>query len=56
MTFNSLEFVIFFPIVTVFYFLLPHRRRWLLLLSASALFYIVFVPAYIFVLAALIIN
>ncbi|TSC82302.1 MAG: putative membrane protein involved in D-alanine export [Parcubacteria group bacterium Gr01-1014_20] len=55
MTFNSLEFVIFFPVVTVLYFLLPHRLRWLLLLVASVVFYIAFIPAYIFILAALIV-
>ncbi len=54
MTFNSLEFLVFFPIVTLVFFLIPHRFRWFLLLSASCIFYMAFVPAYIFVLAIII--
>jgi len=52
MSFNSLDFLIFFPVVTVLYFLLPHRFRWILLLSASIFFYMAFIPAYIFILLA----
>jgi len=36
MIFNSLEFLIFFVLVTTAYFLLPHRLRWALLLSPPA--------------------
>lgn len=50
MLFNSVEFLIFFPVVTIAYFLLPHRFRWLLLLAASCFFYMVFIPKYIFIL------
>jgi D-alanyl-lipoteichoic acid acyltransferase DltB (MBOAT superfamily) len=50
MLFNSLSFYIFFPIVTVGYFLLPHRFRWAWLLAASAYFYMAFVPYYILIL------
>ncbi len=39
MLFNSVIFWIFFPVVTAAYFLVPHRRRWALLLAASYLFY-----------------
>jgi len=53
--FNSIEFLIFFPIVTILYFLLPHKWRWLLLLLASCMFYMAFIPVYIFVLFATII-
>jgi hypothetical protein len=36
MLFNSLAFLIFFPLVTALYFLLSHRVRvWLLLVSAT---------------------
>ena len=35
MLFNSLDFLIFFPLVTLAYFLLPHRVRWVWLLAAS---------------------
>jgi alginate O-acetyltransferase complex protein AlgI len=55
MLFNSLSFLVFFPVVTALYFLLPHRYRWLLLLVASCIFYMVFIPAYILILALLIV-
>jgi len=51
MLFNSLEFLIFFPVVTCLYFLLPQKYRWFLLLSASCLFYMAFIPVYILILA-----
>jgi alginate O-acetyltransferase complex protein AlgI len=50
MLFNSLEFLIFFPLVTAIYFLLPHKFRWLHLLIASCIFYAAFVPVYILIL------
>ncbi|MFM2228111.1 MAG: hypothetical protein RL664_1454, partial [Bacteroidota bacterium] len=52
MLFNSIEFFLFFPIVTALYFTLPHQWRWLMLLIASCVFYMFFVPAYIFILLA----
>ena len=39
MTFNSWEFLIFFPIVALLYFVLPKRARWIMLLIASYYFY-----------------
>ena len=51
MLFNSAAFLIFFPVVTTAYFLLPHRFRWMLLLAASCYFYMAFIPAYILILA-----
>lgn len=39
MLFNSLEFIIFFPIVVAAYFAIPHKYRWILLLLASYYFY-----------------
>lgn len=39
MLFNSIEFLIFFPIVVIAYFLCPQRYRWVWLLAASYLFY-----------------
>ena len=50
MLFNSLQFLIFFPAVTTLYFILPHRFRWFLLLIASCIFYMAFIPAYILIL------
>ena len=54
MLFNSFEFVVFFITVTFLFFLLPHRLRWLLLLIASSLFYMAFIPIYILILAGMI--
>jgi len=50
MLFNSLEFLIFFPIVVALYYALPHKYRWALLLISSCYFYMVFVPVYILIL------
>ncbi len=55
MLFNSVEFAFFFPIVTVLFFLTPHKLRWLLLLMASCVFYMYFQPIYILVLALIIV-
>jgi alginate O-acetyltransferase complex protein AlgI len=54
MLFNSLQFLLFFAIVTLLYFELPQKWRWLLLLIASCYFYMVFVPLYILILAFII--
>ena len=35
MLFNSLDFLIFFPIVTLLYFIIPRKVRYLFLLAAS---------------------
>ena len=56
MLFNSAQFLLlFFPIVTCVYYLLPRRFRWGLLLVASCYFYAVAVPVYLLVLAAIIV-
>lgn len=47
MLFNSLSFVLFFPIVIVLYFVTPNKYRWLLLLLASYYFYMSWNPSYI---------
>lgn len=46
MLFNSFAFLVFFPIVVLLYFLLPHRFRWLFLLFASYYFYMNWKPVY----------
>lgn len=51
MLFNSLSFLLFFPAVTILYFLIPHAYRWFFLLAASCFFYMAFIPIYILVLA-----
>ena len=50
MTFNSLAFVIFYPCVLLLYFLLPHRARLPLLLTASYFFYMYYQPTLIFLI------
>lgn len=50
MLFNSLDFVFFFVIVTLLYYILPYKNRWFLLLAASCYFYMAFVPVYILIL------
>jgi alginate O-acetyltransferase complex protein AlgI len=50
MLFNSFEFLVFFPVVTIVYFLIPHQWRWLHLLIASCIFYMAFIPVYILIL------
>ena len=54
MLFNSFSFVIFFVVVTVLYFVAPHRLRWVLLLAASCFFYMFWKPEYILILAFII--
>ena len=39
MLFNSLNYLVFFPIVLLFYFVLPKKVRYLWLLAASYYFY-----------------
>jgi alginate O-acetyltransferase complex protein AlgI len=55
MLFNSIEFLIFFPVTTILYFLLAHKYRWALLLAASCYFYMAFVPVYILILGGTIV-
>jgi len=51
MLFNSIEFLFFFIVVTIAFFLAPHKYRWFLLLAASSYFYMFFKPVYILILA-----
>ena len=46
MLFNSIHFLLFFPIVALAYFLIPHRVRYLWLLAASYYFYMCWNPKY----------
>ena len=55
MVFNSIEFLIFLPIVVAVFYLLPQKFRWLWLLAASCVFYMWFVPKYILILLVTII-
>ena len=46
MLFNSLQFLIFFPIVCLTIYLIPRRTRWIALLVASYIFYMSWHAAY----------
>ena len=54
MSFIDYQFLIFFPLVAVVFFLIRPPSRWIWLLAASCWFYMAFVPAYIFILAAIV--
>jgi alginate O-acetyltransferase complex protein AlgI len=55
MLFNSLQFLFFFVVVTLLYYSVSWRGRWILLLLASCYFYMVFKPIYILILAVTIV-
>ena len=52
MLFNSFEFLFFFPVVVIIFYVLPHRYRWFWLLVASYYFYMAMEPALILLLFA----
>jgi len=47
MLFNSLDFVLFFPVAVAAYYAVPDRARWAWLLVASYFFYMCWNPAYV---------
>ncbi|MCQ2354242.1 MAG: hypothetical protein MJ102_03960 [Clostridia bacterium] len=52
MTFLSAAFAVFFPITLIFYYTLPKKCQWVILLAASTVFYLFSGPKYfIYVLA-----
>lgn len=50
MLFNSFQFLIFFPVVVLLYFLIPQKVRYLWLLGASYYFYMCWNPKYVLLL------
>src|SRR5271155_3407674 len=50
MLFNSFSFLIFFAVLAVVYYAVPHRFRWILLVAASLYFYATFKPIYLLLL------
>ena len=52
MTFNSWEFLLFYPIVATLYFLLPKKLKWPMLLVASYFFYACYQAELIFLIVA----
>ena len=55
MLFNSFDFFVFFPLVTLIFFLTPQKYKWLVLLIASCYFYMQFIPYYILILGSIIV-
>lgn len=51
MSFNSVHFFIFFPLVTLVHFTLPRKLRWIWLLFSSYYFYMSWNPKYALLLA-----
>ena len=51
MVFTSFNFLIFFPMVVILYWITPPRYRWITLLIASYFFYINIKPVYALLLA-----
>lgn len=47
MLFNSIHFLLFFPIVILIYFLIPHKWQWIWLLISSYYFYMSWNPKYV---------
>lgn len=52
MLFNSLNFLVFFPVVVLIYFLFPHKIRYIWLLFTSYFFYMCWNPIYALLLLA----
>lgn len=50
MTFNSWEFLLFYPVVLLLYFILPKKARWPMLLVASYFFYLCYSPELVFLI------
>ncbi|MDD3013991.1 MAG: MBOAT family protein [Candidatus Gastranaerophilales bacterium] len=50
MNFNSLSFLLFFPIVFVLHFAIPQKYRWIVLLVASYYFYMSWNPMLVFLI------
>lgn len=51
MLFNSLQFLLFFPVVVLLYFLIPKKARWVWLLAASYYYYMCWNAKYALLLA-----
>lgn len=50
MSFNSIQYLFFLPIVFAFYWLIPQKLRWILLLAASYYFYMSWNAKYVFLI------
>ncbi len=52
MTFNSWEFLLFYPVVALLYFVLPKKAKWIMLLIASYFFYMCYQWNLVYLIAA----
>jgi len=52
MLFNTIQFVFFLPLIVIFYYLIPQKYRWVLLLAGSYYFYMCWKVEYIFLILA----
>ena len=50
MIFNSAEFLVFYPLVLLFYFVLHKKLKWPMILAASYFFYMIWNPPLIFLI------
>jgi alginate O-acetyltransferase complex protein AlgI len=55
MVFNSLIYLLFLSLSAILFYILPGRFRWVLLLSASVLFYLSFIPVFLSLLIVIIV-
>jgi len=55
MAFNSINFIIFLFIVTLIYYLISDRYRWIWILLSSTFFYISFIPVFLFLIGSMVI-
>lgn len=51
MLFNSFEFLVFFPVVTIIFYLLPGKVKRIWLLTSSLYFYMNWNPKYVLLMA-----
>lgn len=52
MLFNTVDFVLFLPLIVILYYAIPHKFRWTLLLAGSYYFYMCWKVNYIFLIIA----
>ncbi len=50
MLFNTIDFVLFLPLVIILYYMIPHKYRWVMLLAASYYFYMSWKVEYVFLI------
>ena len=57
MLFNSISFLVFFTLLVIIYFIIPHKYRLWLLIGASIYFYYSFIPIYLLlILYVIVVN